>query len=514
MTRTLHLLFFILITIGYSFSQTAITIAEARQANADGVLERLDEEVILEGKALGPNFRPEGLTFALYDVQEGIGITVFSLDDNLGYDIVDFQNIRVTGTLAQFNGLAEIVPSAIEILGAGGFNPSTGIITQLDETTESKIVVYKDAMLVDPSQWADSGSFNIDVTNGTTTIQVRIDSDIDISGMPAPTGTFDITGIGGQFDAEPPYDSGYQLFPRSISDIDPYNPGNTGPIYAQVTMAEIRENDANGIPVLNEELVEVNSIVYGVNLRPGGLQFTIIDENNQGVAIFSNSEQFGYTVTEGDRINVQGTLGHFNGLTQITPDTLWWVSSDNELVEPRLVTALDETTESSLVEFFVNGVVDASAWAGDGSSFNLEYLDETGAPFTIRIDNDTYWSTQAYPGDAGLICRGIGGQFDNDDPRDSGYQMLPRYESDLTDMWLSTFDLEDFSVSLFPNPTTSYIEVDADNQIESLSIYSLTGQLLNTVSDSKIDMSGLDSGNYYLQISSKRGSTFRKVAKI
>ena len=40
-------------------------------------------------------------------------------------------------------------------------------------------------------------------------------------GEPAPTGPFDLTGIGGQFDQNAPLDGGYQVLPRKIADISP-----------------------------------------------------------------------------------------------------------------------------------------------------------------------------------------------------------------------------------------------------------------------------------------------------
>jgi hypothetical protein len=48
---------------------------------------------------------------------------------------------------------------------------------------------------------------------------MRIDSDCDLFGTNPPLGTFNVVGIGSQFDTESPYTSGYQLFPRSIFDV-------------------------------------------------------------------------------------------------------------------------------------------------------------------------------------------------------------------------------------------------------------------------------------------------------
>ena len=491
----------ICLAITSSIAQTAISITDARSTDANGSLLRLDEVVILEGKALGPNFRPGGQTFLLFNTQEEIGITVFSLDQDLGYSVNDNDNLRVTGRLAEFNGLAEIIPSNIEVLAADGDIVNAQVVSTIDEFSESRLVEIEDVSLVDPSQWSDSGSFNIDLTNGLTTFQVRIDSDTDISGEMAPTGTFNIKGIGGQFDNEAPFDSGYQLFPRKISDISPYNTGGgpVGPQYTTLTMNEIRNNDTDGIPSLLGDLVETSAVVYGVNMRQSGLQFTIIDDNNSGVAIFSAEENFGYEINEGDRITVQGELAFFNGLTQIIPDTIILMSLDNNLVSPRIIETLDESTESSLVNFTPQGVQDADQWLGDGSNFNVNFLNTSGDIVTVRIDSDTDNASIPYPGDQGRSYTGIGGQFDNSPVHDEGYQLLPRYNEDILFI-LSTSDVYKGQVSIYPNPVVETINAESTIAIESLELYSLDGRFIKRSADSRMNVADIKSGLYLIKV--------------
>ena len=113
-------------------------------------------------------------------------------------------------------------PDSIVFLSTGIALPTAALVTTLSESTESELVTFENAVLVDPNQWSGSGSgFNVDVTNGTDTIVVRIDSDVDLYNQPAPTGRFNVSGIAGQFDLSSPYFSGYQLLPRYIADIVP-----------------------------------------------------------------------------------------------------------------------------------------------------------------------------------------------------------------------------------------------------------------------------------------------------
>jgi len=76
---------------------------------------------------------------------------------------------------------------------------------------------------VDPTTWPifAGSSVNMEITNGQDTLIMRIDSDTDIDGTPAPTGYFDVIGAGGQFDNSAPYSENYQIFPRDTFDIIP-----------------------------------------------------------------------------------------------------------------------------------------------------------------------------------------------------------------------------------------------------------------------------------------------------
>jgi len=94
------------------------------------------------------------------------------------------------------------------------------VVTRLSDTTESQLIRINGLMLVTPSQWTNMGTgFNVNATNGMTVFQIRIDSDVNLFGQPAPTGKFDLIGIGSQFDNSSPFDSSFQIIPRSAADL-------------------------------------------------------------------------------------------------------------------------------------------------------------------------------------------------------------------------------------------------------------------------------------------------------
>ena len=70
------------------------------------------------------------------------------------------------------------------------------------------------------------------------------------------------------------------------------------PSYTQYSISEVTQNDANGISTLIDQDAELIGRVYGININPGGLSFVIIDGNNDGITVFSDEDDLGYTVNE------------------------------------------------------------------------------------------------------------------------------------------------------------------------------------------------------------------------
>ncbi|NNE15983.1 MAG: T9SS type A sorting domain-containing protein [Saprospiraceae bacterium] len=492
-------------------AQDVISITEAREIDAEGSLIRLNQNVELTGIAIGPNFRGGGQTWVLYDIMNSIGITVFAFNNDVGYDVTDGDELRVVGELAEFNGLAEIIPTSITIVSQGNVLPDPIVVTALSEMTEANLVTIENVSLADPSQWG-TGSFNVDITDGTNTFQARIDSDINISGMPAPQGTFNITGIGGQFDGSAPYDEGYQLFPRSTADIDPYDTGVvTGPTYEKLTMPEAREIDADFLSTRTGDKVEVTGIVHGINFRPSGLQFSLIDDNNVGIGIFSSSDQLGYTFQEADNITVFGTMAQFNGLIQINPDSIVLNSSNNLLQIPIQKPTLDETTESSMTSIIMAGWVNSADWLGDGSSFNIDFNSSTGEVLTMRIDSDTELASMPIP-DGFSIVTGIGGQFDSSAPHNEGYQLFP-WKLTAFEPYLSTDNPYQGNINIFPNPVNEFLNIEAEDNYENVQIFDMSGRLIiNAQGNQKqLNVSNIDTGLYTLRIAFKETVHIQKV---
>ncbi len=437
----------------------AYSIGAVTSVNADGVVDSMGVACQIQGVVYGVNVRPSGLQFTIID-DNNDGIGLFSSSNDFGYTVNEGDEIIVQGSISQFSGLTQINPDTLWMVSSGNALVTPTVVTALDETTESQLIKIENLTIVDPADWTNSGSgFNVDVTDGTNTYTMRIDADVDLYGTSAPTEPFNLTGLGGQFDSSSPYTSGYQILPRYMADIETVM--ETDPNFPPYDIGVVTSVDADGVVDSVDVACQLQGVVYGVNRRPGGLEIVIIDGNNDGIGVFSSSNDFGYTVNEGDEVIIRGEIGQYNGLAQIYADTAFMVSSGNMLVDPTVVTALDETTESQLVTIENLTIVDPADWTNSGSGFNVDVTDGTNT-YTMRIDADVdLYGTSAPTGTFHLT--GLGGQFDFSSPYLEGYQILPRYMADIEIIMENDPNYPPYDIGVV---TT----VDADGVVDSLDV--------------------------------------------
>ena len=176
---------------------------------------------------------------------------------------------------------------------------------------------------------------------------------------------------------------------------------------------------------------KIRGVVYGNNFRASsnGLTFSLRDASGW-IGLFKDNSDFGLGLQEGDSIRAIGIINAFNGLSQMTLDSVKLISRNRPLVAPVVVTTLNESTESKLVKLEGWQWVNPSQWTpGAGSGFTVQAFKGTDT-LDIRIDNDCPWFNQPAP--TGILdIIGLGGQFDPSVPRNSGYQLLPRRLSDI-----------------------------------------------------------------------------------
>ncbi len=200
-----------------------INTEDATTGDADS----LGVDCWISGITIGYNKRGSGVDFSIVDMSTGSqeGITLFDFNPVSGYVFQEGDSLMVHGAVSQYRGLIQFSPDSISIIASGVSLPTPIIANIFDESTESKLVQTTDDFVI--INTPGSGSFNLDLSNGTDTVTIRIDSDSDIDdSLAIATNAWVVgdtlcgmIGVGGQFDFNTPFLDSYQMFPRSWNDI-------------------------------------------------------------------------------------------------------------------------------------------------------------------------------------------------------------------------------------------------------------------------------------------------------
>lgn len=278
-----------------------------------------------------------------------------------------------------------------------------------------------------------------------------------------------------------------------------------GPVYNLISIDSANTINANGEAVLFRELVELRGVVNCIDFAEStGYEFFFANGQAQGISARSFVDISGYVVNSGDSLHLKGEIDQYNGLLQIIIDSLQVISSGNTTQLPTVVTSLDETTESRYVTLQNVYIVDTSAWSTSGS-FNVEITDGGSDTSTLRIDAAANFSGMPVPLGTFNVS-GWGGQFDNNGiPLDSGYQILPCSPNDLVPVTTALEQLDGAIITMYPNPTSGMVNIYADKDIKTVTIYNSLGAIVYSIqannSQMTVDLSELKNGTYYTVLS-------------
>jgi phosphatidylserine/phosphatidylglycerophosphate/cardiolipin synthase-like enzyme len=207
-----------------------------------------------------------------------------------------------------------------------------------------------------------------------------------------------------------------------------------------VPIADLRYNDANGVPVDTGQVFTITGIVTSSNQfgnsGPGSVQ-----DGTAGVCVYGPA--FANNVNIGDSVTVTAELTQFSGLTELSfnlPGASVVVHSSAHETTPEIITINDISTQqwNGYEEFEgllirVNNVtIQGTGNFAGGTNYNI--TDPTGTLSSgMRIDNDVS-SIIGQPIPSGEVdIIGILQQYKFSPPYNSGYQLLPRFILDIVD---------------------------------------------------------------------------------
>lgn len=204
------------------------------------------------------------------------------------------------------------------------------------------------------------------------------------------------------------------------------------PPYVLYNIGQINTvSPTSGLPDSMNLRVRLRGVVYGFDQLASatGIEFVLRDATG-GTTVYSPSKTFGYTVSEGDSIEITGQVNAFRGLHEIDRlDTI--IMLGTAIVNtPVLVTALNESTENNLVR--LDSVRFATTQTGNWpSGGNVSAITALGDTITIRVLATSGLAGKPFPAAATFDVIGLGSQFTTTPANFNGYQIYPRTEDDI-----------------------------------------------------------------------------------
>jgi hypothetical protein len=195
-------------------------------------------------------------------------------------------------------------------------------------------------------------------------------------------------------------------------------------------ISDLKIIDSLGNPTFpNSTPLAIKGVVYSPNLTIMGLQFSIIDSTG-AITAFHAVNNFSYTVNLGDSLAIYGELLAYNGLIKISIDSLKILSIGNILKSPKKVTKLKEEDESNIVKINKVHLINSAQWVNSGSSFDVLITNGIDTLKMVILNSVDIFNMNAPIGNFNLT--GVVYQFDQTNPRSSGYYLVPRRSTDIS----------------------------------------------------------------------------------
>ncbi|MGD8396122.1 MAG: phospholipase D-like domain-containing protein [Candidatus Eiseniibacteriota bacterium] len=275
------------VTVALATAAAAVPIGDLHQNDANGVPAApygLGTPVTVSGIVTVPEvtFNPSSIAVHVQDATGGI-----YLYEQGGVSIYDFalgDSVTVSGTIAQFRGLTELYPlSSVTVHASGHPSPEPLLLTcaQVEATFdpvtyredhESRLVTIEGVEITGGTWPTSPGSGSVlTISDATGSTTLYINQFTELNGSPQPPTVFDVVGVIQQDDTTMPYDSGYRIVPRFLSDVSGDGPQILGgPEVVEVTPTSARIEWTTSVPA--SSTVELGrTMSYGVTFTDPAL---------------------------------------------------------------------------------------------------------------------------------------------------------------------------------------------------------------------------------------------------
>jgi phosphatidylserine/phosphatidylglycerophosphate/cardiolipin synthase-like enzyme len=164
--------------------------------------------------------------------------------------------VLVSGLVQPFNGLLEIVNPQLHLRVSSGNVVEPLVVTAAEithdgaggvESYEGRLVRVNNVRIGGSGVWG--ANTNYVLADATDSTEIRIDNGTNLVGLPIPSSAMDVIGVVGQYVTASPFVGGYQLMPRSATDVMTMGPGiSSVPRETDLTASSFRIEWTTALP--------------------------------------------------------------------------------------------------------------------------------------------------------------------------------------------------------------------------------------------------------------------------
>ncbi|MFO8062914.1 MAG: hypothetical protein R6U31_08340 [bacterium] len=228
-----------------------------------------------------------------------------------------------------------------------------------------------------------------------------------------------------------------------------------------MTIREVQSTSDGYNSMYRGQLVTIRGRVSGSSAvftpTSSSTGFYLQDETG-GVNIFSQNDPGNNMFTRGIELMITGTVEEYNGLTEVkysSPDSdIVLINDTIAEVDPDILErsqGVSELNEGGLLKAEHAKVITSAVSAGTGKNFQA-YNGQTLLDVRITEKSPFYDTEEMKSIKEGMLLNitGIGGQYDTEEPYNTGYQLMVRDGDDIE--FIETDEDSNFTLTVLPNP--------------------------------------------------------------
>jgi DNA/RNA endonuclease YhcR with UshA esterase domain len=456
----------------------------AEDLNRDGRPDRRGQQVTITGIVTAPDSLFDNRYTDIYVQDSTGGVNVFSFtmqNAELG------DSVMVTGYVDWYRGKTEVASASLTRVASGRPLPEPRVLTCAQANTED----YEGELVlltgITTSAVILSGNANYNITDATGLTQMRIDAQTAIPGLVCVSDTFSLVAVKSQYcsDTLQPL-VGYQMQPRFRSDFS-----RSASDLPTMPIESAQAAGPDGVtPRRLGQMVRVAGYVSGpARIFTSGAKSLYIQDSSAGINVYGcsyDTARVGLLDSLGAHWDVIATITEYNGLTELANGVMVLADTHCWVPEAKLLpfnAGLTEAMESDVITL-VGDVVSAPYHSGAGHNVTVK---NGSAAVALRINDAAGIPVNWLTVGRRVRVTGVVGQYDNSAPYTTGYQLMPRFISDVIDTSGAFVPAPALVIdTIVPNPFCPGLGQAASVQVNSpttgyrlnVDIYDLEGRLV------------------------------------